>query len=258
MKDPVSGEWQGIYIDLARALAQRLGVPITFVEYPTIVERDASAAAGAWDITTDSRRPEEAAVLGWSAAIPYLDTDNTLVVGPNSSIRSIADMDRPGIRIGALSGTGPERNLSGLVKQAEVVRTATVAELVPLLRAGQVDALVSNRSIVLAFAAQVPGARVLADRYAVTQNRLMLAPGRAAASLALASEVTRQALASGLIRTSIARAGIVGVQPAAAVAPGGLPRTGGPPRPPAGVAGAGLVAAAVGLLAARQRRSRAR
>jgi hypothetical protein len=83
-------------------------------------------------------------------------------------------------------------------------------------------------------------------------------PGRAAASLALASAVTRQALASGLIRASIARHGVQGVQPAAAGAPGGLPRTGGPPRPPAGVAGAGLVAAAVGLLAARWRPSRGR
>ena len=91
---------------------------------------------------------------------PLPGIDNTLVVGPDSAIRSVADMDRPGVRIGALSGTRPEQNLSRLVTQAEVVRTATVAELVPLLRAGQVDALVSNRPIVLAFAAQVPGARV--------------------------------------------------------------------------------------------------
>ena len=222
------------------------------MEYASIVERDASAGAGAWDVASDSRRPEEAAALGWAAAIPYLDLDNTLVVGPASAIRSVADMDRPGVRIGALTGTKAEQNLSGLVTQAEVVRTATVAELVPLLRAGQVDALVSIRSIVLAFAAQVPGARVLADRYAVTQQRLMLAPGRAAAGLALASAVTREALASGQIRAAIERYGVVGAQAAPLPGPGALPRTGSAgsaPGRPAAVLGAALVATGAGLLA---------
>src|SRR5262245_39654636 len=53
-KDPASGEWQGVYPDLARALARRLGVPVAFVEYPSIVERDAPAAAGAWDVASES------------------------------------------------------------------------------------------------------------------------------------------------------------------------------------------------------------
>src|SRR5205823_5892506 len=95
-------------------------------------------------------------------------------------------------------------------------------------------------------ASQVPGAHVLADRYAVQQQRIVLAPGRSAASLAFASDVTRQALATGLIRASIASSGAVGVQPAP-VAPGGLPRTGGAALHLAGIAVAGLVAAA-GLL----------
>ena len=167
-------------------------------------------------------------------------------------------MDRPGVRIGALTGTLPERNLSRLVTRAEVVRTATVAELVPLLRAGQVDALVSNRSIVHAFAAQVPGSRVLADRYAVTQQRLMLAPGRTAAGLALASAVTREALASGQVRAAIERYGVVGVQASPLPGPGALPRAGraGPvPGRAAGLLGAALVATAAGLLVrARPRR----
>jgi hypothetical protein len=122
-----------------------------------------------------------------------------------------------------------------------------------------VDALVSNRSIVLAFAAQVPGARVLADRYAVTQQRLMLAPGRSAAGLALASAVTREALASGQIRAAIERYGVAGVQASPLPGPGALPRAGsaGPaPVRPAGVLGAALAVTAAGLLT-RPRRRRA-
>ena len=257
-KEPATGEVRGPWIDLAEALAVRLGVPVAVVEYPTDVARDAGMARGEWDVAAGPETPEEAAARGRALAVPFLEVDNTLLVGPASGIRSTADMDRPGVRLAATAGSPPERNLSSLVTRAEIVRVANNADLVPLLAAGQVEALASNRPNVLAFAAQVPGARVLADRYAVQPQRLILAPGRSAASLALASAVTRQALASGLIRASIARHGVQGVQPAAAAGPGGLPRTGGPPRPPAGVAGAGLVAAAVGLLAAGWRRARAR
>ena len=56
-QDPASGEWRGVFIDLTRAVAQRLGVPVAFVECPSFVERDAPAAAGARDLATDSPPP---------------------------------------------------------------------------------------------------------------------------------------------------------------------------------------------------------
>ena len=137
------------------------------VEYPTDVARDAGMARGEWDVAAGPETPEEAAARGRALAVPFLEVDNTLLVGPDSAIRSTADMDRPGVRLAATAGSPPERNLSGLVTRAEIVRVANNADLVPLLAAGQVEALASNRPNVLAFAAQVPGARVLADRYAV-------------------------------------------------------------------------------------------
>jgi len=227
IKDPATGEWRGIWIDLARTVAERLAVPMVIVEYAGDAARDAQAGANEWDISYTTDRPEQAAAAGRASGIPYLDVDNTLVVGPDSAIRRIADMDRPGVRIAAVEGTPPERTLSGLVRQAEVVRVTTNVELVPLLQQGRVEALASNRDNVTGYAAQVPGARVLADRYAVQQQRIGLAAGRSTASVALVSEVTRQALASGLIREAIARHGVQGVQPSPLTPAIRLPQTGG-------------------------------
>ena len=254
VKDPATGEWTGIWIDLAGAIAQRAGVPMVIVEYATEPERDAVARTGAWDVGSSANTPEQAAALGRASSIPYLDFDSTLAVGPNSTIRSIADMDRPGVRIGVLNGIAPEQALSALVKQAEVVRVASSQEVAALLATGQVDAVAGNRTVLVGYAAQVPGARVLPDRYAVQQQRVTLPPGRSAATLALVTDVTRQSLASGLIAESIGRAGAVGVQPASIGAPAQLPRTGteGPPIQAAAVAVAGVVAAAVGVVARRR------
>jgi polar amino acid transport system substrate-binding protein len=252
VKDPATGEWTGIWIDLAGAIAQRAGVPMVIVEYATEPERDAVARTGAWDVGSSANTPEQAAALGRTSSIPYLDFDSTLAVGPNSTIRSIADMDRPGVRIGVLNGIAPEQALSALVKQAEVVRAPTSQEVAALLATGQVNAVAGNRTVVVGYAAQVPGARVLPDRYAVQQQRVP--PGRSAATLALVTDVTRQSLVSGLIAESIVRAGAVGIQPASIGAPAQLPRTGTgrPPDQAAAMAAAGVVAAAVGMMLRRR------
>jgi polar amino acid transport system substrate-binding protein len=255
VRDPATGEWRGPWLDLAGALARRLGVPVALVEYGNIGAAVAAAETGAWDVASDVRSPEEAALDRLAAAVPYLEVEYTLLVGPDSPLRSTADADQPGVRIAAPVGTPPELRLTALLRQAQVVRAANSAEAVALLRAGQVEAAAATRANLLALAAQVPGARVLADPYAVQENRIILPPGRPAAGVALASDVTRQALTSGLIRASIERHGVVGVRPAALAAPGGLPRTGGAASRPAWTAVAGLAAAA-GLLVTTRRRPR--
>src|SRR5690349_14851169 len=51
-RDPATGEWGGPWIDLARSLAQRLGAPVSVVEYATEAAVVAAAATGAWDVTS--------------------------------------------------------------------------------------------------------------------------------------------------------------------------------------------------------------
>jgi len=41
IKDPVTGEWRGIWIDLARTVAERLAVSMVIVEYAGLAARDA-------------------------------------------------------------------------------------------------------------------------------------------------------------------------------------------------------------------------
>src|SRR6478672_2471984 len=70
--DPATGEWRGPWIDLARSLTQRLGVPMTVVEYATLDAVVAAAMTGAWDVASASVTPERTA-LGLVFAVPYLE-----------------------------------------------------------------------------------------------------------------------------------------------------------------------------------------
>ena len=78
---------------------------MTVVEYATEAAVVAAMATGAWDVTSTTVTPVRAA-LGLTFAVPYLEVDSTLLVGPDFPLRSTADADRPGVRVAAAAAPG--------------------------------------------------------------------------------------------------------------------------------------------------------
>jgi polar amino acid transport system substrate-binding protein len=108
--------------------------------------------------------------------------------------------------------------LSRLLKQAELVYAETPDRTFDLLRTGQADAMASARPTLLEYSTQLPGTRVLEDRYGANINRMVVPKGKAG-WLAYVSEFVEEAKASGLVQKAIDRAGPRGVT----VAPPGNP-----------------------------------
>jgi polar amino acid transport system substrate-binding protein len=65
--------------------------------------------------------PSRAKVAEFSA--PVFELDYTYLVPGNSKLNTSADVDRSGIRIGAVRGDAQELAVSRTVKNAEVVRS---------------------------------------------------------------------------------------------------------------------------------------
>src|SRR5439155_3192900 len=178
------------------------------------------------------------------ASAPFAEINNTYLVPAGSPIRRAADADRPGVRVAVGRATPAEGFLSRELKQATLLRADTGMAAFELLRAGQADALATNRPNALSFAARLPGSRVLEDRF-TTQQRVLAVPKGRPALLARVRAFAEEARASGLVRQAIARAGVSGVQAlggGAAVTQ--LPRTGD--GSPAAAVLVGLAAAALG------------
>lgn len=209
IKDPVKGEARGPALDLARALAARMGVELLPVEYPRPGAIMEGVRANAWDVTFFVIDPARAAEGDFSP--PYMQSDFTYLVPAGSSIRNAADADQPGIRIAVPCGDASDLRLSEILNRAELVRTDTLAAAVDLLRTGKADAYAAGRTVLLALAAQLPGSRVLQDGFAVISYAALVPkgnPGR----LAYISEFIEEAKASGLVKQTIERAGLRGVQ----------------------------------------------
>jgi len=220
-KDPVTGEIRGqgsgaVTVQIAQALAARLGVEVQLVGYPTPPEVVECLKAGACDVGFLGINPSRAAEVAFSP--PVVQFDFTYLVPAGSSIRSVADADRPEVRIAVVRNHESTMALSRILKHAKLVYAETPDPTFDLLRTGHADVMASVRRGLLEYSAKLPGSRVLEDRYGA--NLLAMAvPKEQTRRLAYFSEFIEEAKASGLVQRAIERAG----QRATRVAPPGYP-----------------------------------
>ena len=218
VKDQKTGELRGVAVDVARALASRLGIELVTVENPSPPGVLEGLTVGAWDVGFLAIDPSRAAVVDFSP--PYLQIDATYLVKEGSAIRNVADADQPAMRIAVTRKSVEEIVLSRLLKRAELRGVDTIAAGFELLRAGSTDVLAAPRPALLQFSSRLPDSRVLEDRFHVAFGAMAVPKGQTE-RLAYITEFVEEAKASGVVQRAIERAGVRGVQ----VAPRGNPNT---------------------------------
>jgi len=218
IKDATTGEPRGPAMELGRALAARIGVAFTPIEYQrpgTILD---GAASTAWDVAFLVIHPVRAEKADFSQ--PYMQSDFTYLVPAGSSIRSVADVDKPGIRIAVPRGDASDLELTRVLRRAELVRTESLEAASELVRSGQADVRASPRVVLLAESARLPGSRVLDEGFAPIAYGALVPKGQAG-RLAYIDEFIDEAKASSLIERVIESAGLRGIRavPARKAAP---------------------------------------
>jgi polar amino acid transport system substrate-binding protein len=208
VKDPATGEMHGVAPDLARALAARIGIELQAVEYPRPGAVFDGARSGAWDATFLVVDPDRIAEAEVSA--PYMQSDFTYLVPAGSSIRDVADADRPEIRIAVPRGDAVDLRLSRMLKQAELVRVDNQAAGADLLRSGKVSAYAAPRPALLVLSAELPGTHVLDDSFATVSWAAFVPKGNIE-RLAYVSEFVENAKTSGLVKQFIERENLRGI-----------------------------------------------
>jgi polar amino acid transport system substrate-binding protein len=220
--DPATGELRGaaggiVMIALGRALAKRLGVEIVLVGHPTPGKAVECLHQGICDLALGMAiDPTRASEVDFSP--PFMQLDFSYLVPRDSSIGSVADADRPGVRIASVRNHASTLALARILKHAELVYADTPDATFDLLRAGQADALAQARPVLLDYAAQWPGSRVLQERYGAYFLAMAVPKGRPE-RLAYITEFIEEAKATGVVQRAIDEGGLRGIQ----VAPPGAP-----------------------------------
>jgi polar amino acid transport system substrate-binding protein len=214
--DPATKEVRGPGAELTRELAKRAGVPFTIKGAQGVQGVIDSVKNGEADIGFVAFDPVRAAQVDFSQN--YSLAQNTYLVPENSPIKSVADADKAGVRIGVGARDAGDHFLTRTLKNAELKRNegGNLDVAIRQLAAGEIGAYAGNRMRLHAAAQKNPGYRLVPDNFYGVEQAVIVPKGNAA-RLAIVDKFIDEARTSGLIAGSISRAGLVGVD----VAPGG-------------------------------------
>lgn len=199
------GRPSGVPADLGRELARRAGTPIEFMIAPNsgiVTDALSSGAIDAAFMPVDDERSKKV-----DFGPVYFVFENTYLVRAGCDIRSIAEVDRPGVRVIGIAGTTTIRTSARLLKKTTIAPVPSVDEALAMIGAGQADAFALTRDSLAPLAARVPGARILDGAFHQTGIGIAVPKNRPDA-LAYVTAFLEDAKASGIVRKAFDAAGL--------------------------------------------------
>lgn len=137
-KDRRSGEWQGIFIDIAESLAKDLGVELEVVTTTwsnSILDLQADKIDLMFGLNPT---PARAKVINFSS--PVFNNAFTLVTRENVQFERWEDYNKPEIRIAVDAGSAHDATVTRLLPNATILRFNNVSEASIALQSGKADA----------------------------------------------------------------------------------------------------------------------
>jgi polar amino acid transport system substrate-binding protein len=189
--------YAGVPVDLGRAMAEQLGVPVEYVPHSNSGQIVDAIERRTWDVTFLPKDPEREARMAFGPI--YEVADATYIVKAGSDVKDFATLDRPGIKVAAVNNTTTMRGAIAHLKNAEVTGYQTYDEIEKLLKNGEIDAFALSRDQLNAMAKKIPGTRVLDETFKQTVTAVGVPPNHPLA-LAFVSKFMTDAIGNGMLR----------------------------------------------------------
>jgi polar amino acid transport system substrate-binding protein len=202
-----SGDPDGVGPEFARHFADGLGVPVSYVQFPTPGELADAVSENVWDIGLIGAEPTRAEKIAFTAA--YVEIEATYLVPEGSPLNTIEDVDAEGVRIAVSGRSAYDLYLSRSLKHAELHRAQGLPGALELFMAEKMDALAGLRPALTGDLDKVPRGRILDGQFTAVQQAVGTARTKPEAAAYL-SDVVEDAKASGLIARLIEKHNVVG------------------------------------------------
>lgn len=200
-----SGEPAGVSVDLGRAMAKSLGTPAELVIYENSGAITDAGPSGAWDVTFVPMDAERARKLDFGPV--YNVGESTFLVRPGAPIATLADVDKPGVRVLGVSDTTTIRAIGAWLKNTKVTGVGTVEAIMAQLKSGEADAFGMSREALQDLSRDLPGSHVLPGFFFQAKTATAVPKGHSAA-LEFVSAFIAEAKTSGLLRKAFDQNGL--------------------------------------------------
>jgi polar amino acid transport system substrate-binding protein len=205
-RDPATDKPRGVTVELAKAAAAKLGVPLQLVEYHNSGEIAAASGKDAWDISFMPADAEREKFVDQGPA--YVAYTSGYLVRAGSDIHSLVDVDRAGIRVGCIDGTATSRTVAKALGRATLTKFAKPEVAAELMGNGQLDALAMGIEALQDLSRNLPGSRILDEPIQSTGVVVVVPKGRSAAR-DWAAHFIDEAKADGTVRRALDGSGFV-------------------------------------------------
>ncbi|WP_137917612.1 ABC transporter substrate-binding protein [Hydrogenophaga sp. 2FB] len=222
-RNAATGEVGGVSVDLARALAQRLGMPLDLVVFDTAGDSVDVVTAEQADFGFFAVDPVRGKGIAFTA--PYVLIEGSYLVRNDSPLLEKEGVDRAGTRVVVGKGSAYDLYLTRELKAATIERARTSPQVVDVFVETQADVAAGVKQQLEADLNRFPGHRILPGRFMLIQQAMGCPKGRSTDAATYLAVFVEEMKASGFVAEALTRHGIEGASVAPATEPGGFERT---------------------------------
>ena len=169
-----NGEYIGYEVDMARQIADSLGVTLNLIEISSDA-KISSLEEGKIDIAMGNATPtlQRRQKVGFSD--PYIVSGEVIMVPDDSNISSISDM-KDGDTIGVVKGSTTDSTISEKYPHLKVTYFETTADGIMALKGGQVQAYCDDLNMLTYQATVYGGVKIVGDSLVALQYNALMVP----------------------------------------------------------------------------------
>jgi polar amino acid transport system substrate-binding protein len=197
----------GVAPDLARTIADRIGVPLQLIQYGSPGELADDADKNVWDIGLIGAEPVRAQKIDFSTA--YVEIEATYLVPAGSTLKHASEVDRPGNRIAVSARSAYDLWLTRHIKHAQLLHAEGFEATFALFVEQKLEAMAALKPGLLGDVARLPGSRILEGNFTTVQQSIGVPKGRPAAAAYLQAFVNE--IKTGLVAQLIAKHNVKGL-----------------------------------------------
>lgn len=205
--EAATGDPVGVSPDMAKAIADELGVELQLIPYKGPGDVADGAVKNEWDIANIAAEAERAKTITFSPA--YCEIQATYLLPPNSPLKSLSDVDQPGINISVKERAAYDLWLTENLTNATLVRSPSMDDSFDAFQSQSLDVLAGLRPRLLSDAQKIPGSMIMEESFTAVQQSIGCQPGNAEAAQFLREFVSRS-ISQGLVSKLIDSHGVLG------------------------------------------------
>ena len=208
VRDSKTGEIHGLSFELGKELARRLNVAFEQKNYQRISDVLEGIKAGDVDFTISNSTPARATVATFSQTL--LTIELGYLVPANSKVATIADVQRPGVKVGVTQNSTSQGTIPKILPNATIVPAQNFKTAIEMFARGEIDVYATNKPTLFEMSDQMPGSKVLDGRWGEEHLAVAIPKGHDA-GIDYIGGFVQDVQASGLLAQAAERAGLRGV-----------------------------------------------